>query len=497
MTRLPAASMTVGLLFVSATAWAGPVTVWVEDRVPDEKTREKIDLQTGGTDHVDVRTLLYPPAPETGADQDVFEQLRLAIENGKARWDEFEVELQIANDIALVLDDLSLVRSDRDRDDLVRGLVFQGSAVARAFSPNDFPTAEAAAPWRTAHDTVTIPTAWVDAYALSGALAARGDLSDGTAWQDYQRFAKAIEALPDATLEVPADAGTVYVDGRVVEPGSLTLNPGRHWVHVVRDEVVSGRAAIRLAPGQQAAFPTAVDPGGVEATRSAAVSGRKGSVPDAVDVVLSQVIAYHDGGPLYLAADVPKRPVAIPYTPGAALKDTRLLTHVLTGEFGGGVFVSNAFLENVDAAGRTQQDVLRVAGAATASLGYELGVSYFMFTFGLDGMLTPGNSLPYGERPATTFDSASTYPQPFIGIGAYALRPTKPTPTFNVAATMQYLAPGWLAFGGRMAVGVPIADRTWFRISLGGAYAADSYDSPNATSQAITGWLRLGFGAGL
>lgn len=497
MTRLPGASVSLGVLLASAPAWAGPITLWVEDHVPDEKVREKVDLQTGGTEHIDVRTLLYPPAPETPADQDVFEQLRLAVETGKGRWDEFEVELQIASDVALVLDDLTLVRSDRDRDDLVRGLLFQGTAVARAFSADAFGSDERAAPWRTTHEGTSVPTAWVDAYALSGAVAVRADLSDGTAWQDYKRFSAAIDALPKATLTVPAGVGEVYVDGKRREPGELQLPAGRHWVHVMRDDVVSGRASVRLAPGEVSAFPTALSSADVEATRGAAVSGRKGAVPDSAEAVLDGIIAFYEGGPLYVGANTPKRPSVIAYTPGAALKDTRLLTHVLTGEFGGGIFASNAFLENVDATGHTRQDSLLVAGAATASLGYELGVSYFMMTVGLDGMFTPGNSLPFGERPATTFNSASTFPQPYLGIGAYALRPTKPTPTFNVAATIQYLAPAWLSFGGRLSVGVPVADRTWFRIALGGSYAPDSFDSPNATAQAVTGWLRLGFGAGL
>jgi hypothetical protein len=129
--------------------------------------------------------------------------------------------------------------------------------------------------------------------------------------------------------------------------------------------------------------------------------------------------------------------------------------------------------------------------------GYELGVSYFMLDVGLDAMITPGNTQRYGSPPASQANALSFFPQPYIGVGAYALRPTKPTPTFQIAVTAQYLAPSSLGLGGRMSVGVPIDERNWFRIALGSSYAIDSYSSPQAVRPTITGWLRIGFGAGI
>lgn len=475
---------------VSSPAHAGPVTVWLQDAAPDAKTVEKSDLQTGGTLHLWQVDLRFPPMPQTASDVKRVEQLPVAVENGKGRWDEFEIELAIAKDLQMVIDDVTLLRNDRDRSDLVDALVFQGAAIARAFDPATFATDPKAAPFRSGSAESAAPRAWVDAYALSGKLADRSKLPDGTAWQDYQRWAPAIEKLAKGKVTVDEGIGEVWIDGAKVAGGTVDLRAGRHWIHVVRGGVVHGRSVLDVAPGQTYALPRAVSDASLDATREKVAGGKAVGLPEDVGSVLARIAAYNDGGAIFLGVDDGKRFTVVSYDGKAALKDTRLVTVQLYGEIGGGVLVSPIFEENEN------PDEAFVAGAAHAGIGFEVGISYFVFGGGVDAAFTPGNTIQFASDSGDANSAVSMFPQPHFEIGAYALRPTKPAPTLAILGGIAWLAPAHLGYGGRLTVGIPFKNETtWVRLTAGAYYGPTTLWAPDEGQSMIDAFFRVGFGA--
>lgn len=488
-------ALIAGALFaVVAPAEAAPVTVWLREEAPDERTIQRADLQTGGTTHLWNVDLRYPPSPETAADGERIAQLPVAVENGIARWEEFEIELAIARDLQMVVDDVTLLRADRDRTDLADALLFQGAAVARAFDPREFGTDDRAAAFRYQAGDAVAPRAWVDAFALTGKLADRSKLPDGTAWQDYQRFAPAIEKLAAATLTVDAvPGGEVFVDGAKVETGPLSLRPGRHWIHVVRGGVVHGRTVLDARPSETYAFPRAVTDAEIAATVEKVAAGRATGLPEAVAAALDDLDRFHKGGPMFLGVDDGKRFTVVSYDGKAVLKDTRLVTAVLYAEVGGGVLATPLFDQN------ETPGALYVAAGASGGLGFEVGVSYFAFGGGIDAAFTPTNTIQFAAGSSDTPDAntaVSVFPQPHFEIGAYALRPTKPAPTFVILGGFTWLAPAHLAYGGRLSVGIPLKnEHTWVRLSAGGYYGPTALAGWPDDTPAVSAFLRVGFGA--
>lgn len=479
---------------VGDVAHAEPLTIWVQDDAPDGKVTDKADVATGGTAHTWAIDLRYPPEPETPSDQTDLDGLLEAIENGKARWEEFEIELLIAQDLQLVLDDVSLVRSDRDVEDLVRALTFQGTAVARAFDLDTFGTDERAAPFRWTHDGKAFPRPWVDAYALSGAVAERGDVVDGTGWQHYQRFLEGLEALPKATFTAPTGVGSVYLDGTEV-PGGETreVPPGHHYVHVVRGGVVHARSVLDVGAGEAFTVPMDVSDDDLAATAERVWAGKASGLPDSILVSAEKIQTQRGAESLYLAATDGKKVAVLPLDATAELKDTTLVTAVLFGEVGAGAVISNDFQQN---AGSTD---LVPAPAASAGVGAEIGISYFALGLGMDAAFTPGFTQQWDARAGATNDTAlSVIPTAWAGLGVYALRPTKSAPTLSILGTVGYSLPFTLAYGGRIGIGIPIRkerqETSWVRISLNAHYAPDRIlevlSTPNPQ---IGAFLRVGF----
>lgn len=474
-------------LTLSSVASAGPITVWFQDGPPAEREILKADRQTEGTLHLWSYDLRYPPEPEVPTDGERYDELQEAVANGKDRWNEFEIELPIARDLDMVMSDIDLVRSRRDRDELVRALLFQGAAVSRAFEPKAFPTSEDARPFRRAVGDVAVPRAWLDAYALLDRDLERSDFIDGTAWIDWQRYEDAIVGAAPATLTVPEGVGTVHVDGSPVEPGEVALRPGRHWIHIVQDGAVRGRARVEVEPGAAVAFPQRVDDAALADAAAKVLEGRKSGLDSTLVDTLGDLAAHHEGA-VFLAAGEGSRATIVPFAAEAALVDSKLITFALTGDLGAGVLGTPLFDQN------TTSDLM-LAPSASAGLGMELGVSYFAVGAGVDAALTPGRTVTYGRPSANRNSAISSFAQPWGGIGAYFARPTGATVTAGLLATVQWNMPAHLGYGGRLAVGIPIDDsgRSWFRIAVGGSYGPDTlWDLGGDPQPMVTGFLRLG-----
>lgn len=477
-------------LAIPSLAAAEPVTVWLQPTPPEVRAVEKADKETGGTLHLWATDLAFPPEPETAADQSAYDGLTAAAERGETRWDEFEVELSIAEDIGKALDQVSLMRTRRDREELVRALLLQGAAVARAASATDFATSPALAPYRRKLGDSVVPAAWADAVALLPETVQRGDLFDGTAWIDWQRFTLALTSATPGKLTVgPDDGGEVWVDGAIAPPGTMPLRPGKHWIHVVRNGVVSARSVLLVEPGVEYTVPRRVSQADIDAAVAAVAAGKRSDVPASVTDSLALLVKQHGGDQPFLAAADGNQVSVLPLDARVALNDDKLVTLLVTADIGGGIRATSGFAQN-------EGSDMQFAPAASGGLGVELGVSYFALGVGLDGVITPGRTVAFSAdaNPAPDQPNAnqvSALPLPWLGIGAYALRPTTPDVTVAILANVGYVMPANLGFGGRIAVGIPIDEgKNWVRVLVGGSYAPVSFrDGPPV----LDAYLRVGF----
>ena len=137
------------------------------------------------------------------------------------------------------------------------------------------------------------------------------------------------------------------------------------------------------------------------------------------------------------------------------------------------------------------------APAAHGGLGLELGISYASILAGFDLAITPTYTVTHADRDLTENVTMSALPQPYAGLGFYAIRPTGATPTLLVGGTVSFDYPAFLAYGGRLSVGIPIDQRgNWFRMTFGGKVAPRSmWESSDISSSMTTYFFRTGFGA--
>lgn len=473
---------------------ADPITVWLEGEPPEARFTERADRLTGGTSHLDAVDLRFPPGPLSERDEASINRVLGAVKTGLARWDEFEVELAIARDIQLALDHVTIVPNERDRQALFEALLFQGAAAVRAFEPEDFLTHDDAAQFRVDFDGTVLPKPWVDAYAVLGeGEFTRQMIVDGTAWVDLQRYKEAIEGLAPATIGVDTSIGQLWVDGQPAPAGetSVELRPGRHWLHVVYNGEIRGRQIVDLKPGETIAMPSAVPMDDVDVASARVMLGSRAGFPDSVTASLEDLEKFH-GGPVFVGAIENGRSLVVPWSSSASLDDDRLVTVVLGAEIGGGAMLSPLFEQN-------EEGGLFAAGAVHASAGLELGISYFILSAGVDVGITPGRTMAFANNAETKNISTAVFPQPWAGLGFYALRPTAKRATFQVIGTVGWNAPSHLAYGGKLTVGVPIDNRVrWFRITAGANYGPQTlWKLDDDPQEMITAYLRIGLGSRL
>ena len=128
-------------LTFSGQAYAGPVVVWLESTAPDDKQVRKVEGQVGeGGTHLCHLDLAFPPQPVADADDERYAALRATVDDARAKWTEFDVELEIANAIEEAISQIDVVRDQDDARELADARLVQGAAVSRAFSSDrDFP----------------------------------------------------------------------------------------------------------------------------------------------------------------------------------------------------------------------------------------------------------------------------------------------------------------------------------------------------------------------
>lgn len=483
-------------LLQATPAFAQTVVVWLEPELPADRDQRRAEAVLDGEAylHYGHEELAFPPEPWTSADERAYEGLRAEIVEGRARWDQFDVELDIARQLDVALAGVDIVRDRRDLEHVIGALLLQGSAVSRAWPPMGFQDAPEAEVFRAPVPGARVNRPWLDAIGLQpDRTFVKGDVADGGPWPEFQEILTRLQGLPPGYLDLsdfPRD-GKVYIDGDDVEMGlrQVELRPGTHFVHLVRDGVVIGRQKIAVEAGITTRAPLEVDGSELGSARATLIGGSTVGFPVDVTHALDAIGKFHSSSSLYVAALDEGRVVVQPYAGDAKRVRKRPVTVVLSGEIGGGAIISPLF-DPVDGDTTT-------AAAAHGGLGLEIGIYYGAILGGFDIALTPGQTITHGNRDETANVTSSVLPQAWGGVGAYLLRPNESHATLLLAATYGWYGPAHLGPGGRIALGIPIDDRgTWFRIAVGGSSSAKSaWDTGADKTPMHVLFLRFGFAA--
>lgn len=477
-------------MFAVNLAHAG-VVVWLDQDMPDDRIQKRANVRTGGTRHVAGWDVMFPPMPAADADQAAIEALADTISDGKRRWNEFEVEYGIAQAVEAALDDVDVIRSERDLAEIVEALLFQGAAVQVAFEPEEFRDGERAEPFRIDRTGGAANRPWGDALALYPERdPLPSDVADGATFPILQNDVPFYRDLPEGTLVLPPRGpGDVFVvDGSPLasDVEQVELLPGRHFVHLMRNKKIAGRRVVRVESGRETAVEPYVSREQLEKARERVLSDTTTGFPDAVRASLERLSTQY-GGSVFVAAHDDNKVVVLPWGHGAELLKQRKVTLVGAGELGGVVLSSSVFDE---AQGRNV-----FAPGVEGSLGFELGIYNAVLLAGADLALTPGKTITYANGEGTDNVDTSTFAHPYAGLGAYLLRPTGRRATLLIAGHYAWLYPAHHGFGGRFSLGVPFEAEggTWLRFTAG---ATTSGDTSWGTGQPmVAAFLRAGLAA--
>lgn len=466
------------------------IVVWLHEDIPEVKLRDKSDARTGGTQHTSGWDLMFPPMPPSADDKAAMNALADTVSDGKKRWNDFEVEFGIAEDVEKALNGITVLRDDRDLQDVVEALLFQGAAVQVAFEPDEFRDGKRAAPFRLARTGGVGNRPWADAIAL---LPEReplaSDVADGATFPVLRTEAPLYRDHVLGTLTLPSHGAedTVVVDGVPVSGERLEVLPGRHFVHVDRKGVVSGRRVVRVDAGRETAVAPYVPEADLATARSRVLSDTTTGFPESVRDSLAK-LAGHYGGEVFVAAyDDSNRMVVLPWAHGAELLNQRKVTVLGVGELGGAVLTSPVF-DGADGGSA-------LALGAQGSLGLELGLLNAVVLGGVDLTLTPGNTITYGNKDDSANIDTSTFAHPYAGLGVYMLRPTGNSPTLLVAGHYTWLFPSHHGFGGRFSLGLPFeaSGNTWIRLTAGATAAGGT--TWGTDDAMVVAFLRAGLAA--
>lgn len=457
-------------LALSGVAQANPIVVWLSSEVPETRDQRRAESDTGEATHLAHIDLAWPPAAATGDDEAAYDALRGAVVDGEARWQDWDVELDIAQDLGDALEDITVVRNDRDLRDLVDALLLQGAAASRAFPPGEFGTLPEAESYRLDAPGGPINAAWYTAMALAPERAfARADIADGGPFDDFARVQRRVAEFPGGTLDLSRvpEVAQVFVDGTFVGTGvqAVDLAPGVHYFHTVRGGRIAGRSTVQVEAGRSVEAPMVVDDAELAAARQAFLDGNLSDLPADVKTALDSIQRTYRQGVFVAAVDDDGRVEVRPYR-GAELVGRKLVTLMVTGGIGF-THIQSAIFD--DANGEKVG-----APGAVGGVGLELGIANFALLGGFDAAFTPTQTITYGNSDQTENNSTSILPQPWGGVGVYVLRPNKPRPTLLLAGTYTFLGPAHTGLGGRLIFGVPLDEQgTWFRISAGGTHSGD------------------------
>lgn len=472
---------------------APAVVVWLEPEVPGMEAQGRAARLAGGTaTHLAWADLALTPGDWSEEDRTRLLAVQSAVDTGKKRWNDFDVELGIAQQIGIAVDNVTVVRDADDRKALAEALVLGGAAALRNWPEARFPVADDAAPFRTMVSAKAVPQAFVDALALEPDRAwTRQDIDDAATVALLQSLATDLKALPGAKLQVgslPPEVELV-VDGRAVPPGTaeVPLLPGRHYLHARRGTVVAGRTELVVAAGQQVTYPLRVSAEQLASAKATAAEGSTALGPELTVAIQAVSTVKGQAARVYLATvDDQGRATVVPYAGGAELVRPKPVTFLLTGDVGPGVVASQGF------AG----DVGNEAGAIAfgGNLGAELGIYNFAILGGSTLYITPSQRMKFANSDGTANHETPAYLRPYGGFGVYLPRPRGGAPLFLLGATYGAMLPGSNGFGGHIAAGIPVSGTgSWVRLSLDLYAGVQQAGFPAEGTTTRAGMFRVGF----
>jgi hypothetical protein len=489
-------------------AQPAPVVIWVEATLPEEKLVRKVARLSGGEpQQYTGANLAFPPSPWQESDTRAYADLARAIEGSNERFDEFDVELSIAQELTAALEPISVIRNEEDRAQVVAALTLLGAAVELAFSEADLANSGDAQDLRLELPGMVANKALLSAAVLEPDRSwVRSDLRTGSSYKDLLSLVEALPSMAKGSLmtgELP-DGTQLVVDGRPTEivGGKVELSPGHHWVHVVVDGLITGRGEVDIFPGTPVEMPRLVDDRELaQADRRVSVGASDG-LPEDVSTAIEQLSQQHPGAPVYLASLDPEGKVSVvPFSDNAVLHKPQVVTFTLGAEVGGGG-VGTAAFRFTDPNERNSDGTMLFAPAAQGAFDMELGIYNLAIVGGAEVNITPTRSLAYGvegQLSASENLDIPIYVKAYGGLGIYVLRPNQQgRPTLLLAGNYGFFSPGWQGYGGRMTMGIPMGTGNWFKVTLHGwtseplKSGQDSGVFP-ADTTLVNGGLRVGF----
>ena len=486
---------------LSGAAYAGSeaaplspaVVVWMESGLPPVEARSKANRLSGGGAPLSWADIAYSRGDRSQEDRMRIDAVQSALDAARKRWDEFDVELGIAQALRTTIDSVALTKDDSDRNALVQALMFESTAVMRAFADSRFVTAEDAALFRVVVGDMVVSKPLVDLVALDpDRVWTREEVGDGQILARIEQYRAAVRSLPPGIVhfEAAPPGAQLVLDGRVLAADTTDMQawPGHHYAHVQVGDTVFGRTEFDIASGATVSVPVDVDAAELASSKALVLEGTVEGLPaDVVRALEALPPVNGNAARIYLAA-LNSRGHAhiVPWSEGAALLRPTVATFVLAGDVGGGIFNSAAFASSAGEVKTVPQFGPQLSG--------ELGIYNLMINVGGTMSLTPTERFAFGGAT----DNPTLVPagvRVWGGVGVYLPRPSPGKALFSLGVNYGMFFPGSEGFGGSLTFGVPISDgRTWLRLSLDGFRTQQMKGWPKPGSTNYAGAFRIGFG---
>ena len=242
----------ISVVWLASPAEARPTVLWLSTEVPEEAVlkRASRSLDTESQD-LAFPSLQWRYSPASEDDQADYERLTEQLLEARSRWNEYEVELGIAERIGSALRLIDVVRDEADRRELVAANLVMGAAIEMGLSDEEFPIAARAQPYRVTVTGVPLNRGFVQASVIDpDRTVGRNDLVDGSRIVDYAQFSETWSQIPDGSIDlsgVPGGAVAV-LDGTPVAEGTSEVfaRPGQHRFHVLIDGKIHGLSLIHI-----------------------------------------------------------------------------------------------------------------------------------------------------------------------------------------------------------------------------------------------------------
>ena len=484
------------------------MVIWVEPTLPDEKLLRKVTRLPGGESHQYTgANLAFPPSPWQDADERAYAELARTLERSNERFEEFEVELSIAQELSVAIETISVIRNEDDRAQVVAALTLMGAAVDLAFSETDLANSGNARELRLELPGMVANKALLNAVVLEPERSwVRSDLRTGSSHAQLLALVDAQTSMAKGSLmtgEFPQ--GTeLMVDGRPAQvlDGEVELSPGHHWIHLVVDGLITGRGEVDVFPGTPVDMPRLVDDRELAQADRRVSLGASDGLPADVYTAVEKLSQQHPGAPVYLASVNSEGKVSVvPFSDNAVLHKPQVVTFTLGAEIGGGGIGTAAF-RFTDPNEPNSNGTMLFAPSAQAAFDLEWGFYNLAIVGGAEVNVTPTRSLAYGvdgQRNAAENQSIPVYVKSYGGLGVYVLRPNQAgRPTLLLAGNYGFFSPGWVGYGGRITLGIPTGLGNWFKVTLHGWSSEPLQSWQNsgvfpADTNLINGGLRVGF----